>query len=297
MKLQRPTVSPIAHWSTPPVWGSFRVTSPFGPRADGFHGALDIGNGRLGDPVLAAGAGFVLAAGYLGAPWSEPTTRFPSGNYGGMMAVIQHAPRVVSIYAHMAPAIAVRAGQAIGAGERIGSVGDTGSAAPPPLGGGGHLHFGIQAPAAAVPAGVATRSTPYGYGLDVDPWPLITGAAALQLQEDPPMPILFGGGALRHDRRNFTALAGARFRELPQLDAAIIATLDAGAVVPANVRVTGASANGSTEWIGTWLYTGDPARYRFGFLHRSALVEVPDPPDTAAADLAALREAIRRLVA
>lgn len=180
MKLQRPTVSPIAHWSTPPVWGSFRVTSPFGPRADGFHGALDIGNARLGDPVLSAGAGFVLAAGYLRAPWSEPTTRYPSGNYGGMMVVIQHAPGIVSIYAHLAPAIAVRAGQAVTAGQRIGSVGDTGSAAPPPLGGGGHLHFGIQAPAAAVPAGVATRATPYGYGLDVDPWPLITGTAELE---------------------------------------------------------------------------------------------------------------------
>lgn len=182
MKLQRPTVLPIDHWDVPDRgYSTMRVTSPWGWRSGSFHGAIDIGNGRLGDRVVAAAAGYVLAAGYLGAPWSEPTSRFPSGNYGGMMAVIEHAPRIVTIYAHLAPAIAVRAGQAIAAGAPVGYVGDTGIAAPPPLGGGGHLHFGVQAPADAVPAGVATAATRYGYGLDVDPWPLINGTAL----EDP----------------------------------------------------------------------------------------------------------------
>lgn len=166
-----------------PVDDSFRVTSPFGPRGDGFHGALDLGNFRTGDPVRAAAAGRVLAAGALLAPWSSPSSRFPSGNYGGLMVVIEHAPRVVSIYAHLG-AIVVAAGQSVNAGQLLGVHGDTGAAAPPPLGGGGHLHFGIQAPPAAVPAGLATHATPFGFGLDVDPWPLITGAAALDVPSE-----------------------------------------------------------------------------------------------------------------
>jgi murein DD-endopeptidase MepM/ murein hydrolase activator NlpD len=180
VKLRRPTALPIDPWPTPDRgYATARVTSPFGPRGAGFHGALDIGNGRLGDAVVAAGAGRVLAAGNLREPWSEPTTRYPSGNFGGTMVVLEHAPGIVTIYAHLAPSLAVTAGELVAAGAPLGAIGDTGSAAPPPLGGGGHLHFGLQAPAEAVPAGVATEPTHYGYGLDVDPWPFIAGEKEL----------------------------------------------------------------------------------------------------------------------
>ncbi len=161
---------------------AFYVTSPFGLRDGVFHGGLDIGNGRIGYPVVAVAAGRVIAAGALGKPWSEPTTEYPSGNYGGLMVVIEHAPGVVTIYAHMRRLL-VSAGQSVTPGQTIGEIGDTGSAA-----GQAHVHFGVQAVGMVLPAGLAYQSTPYGLGLDVDPWPLVTGAAALTLEDDVNIP-------------------------------------------------------------------------------------------------------------
>lgn len=163
----------------PPNAGdAFYVTSPFGPRDDGFHGGLDIGNGRIGYPLVAVQAGRVLAVGLLKAPWSEATARWPSGNYGGLMVVVEHAEGVVSIYAHMRR-VDVKLGDLVKGGQKLGEIGDTGSAQ-----GQAHVHFGIQAPAHTVPATLRTRTTTFGYGLDVDPWPLISGQAELTLQED-----------------------------------------------------------------------------------------------------------------
>lgn len=185
MKLRRPTELPIDHWSKADIgYTTMRVTSPFGWRGSGFHGALDIGNARLGDHVVAAADGKVLAVGNLREPWSEPTSRFASGNYGGLMVVLEHEHGAITIYAHLRSE-AVSPGQRVTAGQRIGTVGDSGSAAPPPLGGGGHLHFGVQAPAAIVPPTVTTAKTRFGIGLDADPWPLITGTAfAVEDRED-----------------------------------------------------------------------------------------------------------------
>lgn len=180
-----PVTRPLhaSDWERPAGSFDFRVTSPFGLRSDGFHGALDIGNFRTGDDVVAARDGTVLQAGYLKEPWSQSTTRYPSGNYGGLMVVIAHAGGMVSIYAHLS-SHSVKVGQNVTQGERIGAVGDTGSAA-----GAGHLHFGIQA-RQPIP-GVAAHKTIYGIGLDVDPWPLITGTipdTALPLEDDVKIP-------------------------------------------------------------------------------------------------------------
>lgn len=203
LALRRPTLLEIDPWWVADVgFARMRVTSPFGERGGGFHGGLDIGNARLGDVLLATAPGRVIAAGLIGRPWTTakpsdawwysqpasadgkrgglfgPPSRWTGTTYGGRMVVIEHAPGVVSIWAHMAT-VDVAVGDRVVAWERIGTVGDSGSAYRQ-----GHTHFGIQAPATAVPAGVKTHATGLGFGLDVDPWPLITGQAVLTLQED-----------------------------------------------------------------------------------------------------------------
>lgn len=182
MRFAAPLIIPILPFgAVDQGYATARVTSPFGWRdldGDGkateFHGGLDIGNARQGDVLVAPAPGTVIAVGNLTWPWSQPTQLYPSGNYGGLMVVIEHEPGVVSIFAHMRMTTVVR-GQKVMTGQKVGEIGATGMASV----GGAHVHFGIQAPAARVPAGVQTRVTPYGYGLDVDPWPFITGAADL----------------------------------------------------------------------------------------------------------------------
>ena len=92
----RPTLLTIAPHTTPP--GVNRVTSPYGNRPnplDGgkttiFHDGLDINDGKIGQQVVADANGIVVAAGTHGWPWSQPTDKYPSGNYGGVMVVIDH---------------------------------------------------------------------------------------------------------------------------------------------------------------------------------------------------------------
>jgi hypothetical protein len=146
-----------------PIDGRYRVTSWFGWRtrngAREYHPALDIGNGRLGGDVLATAGGTVLAVGNLLAPWSDPGP-FPSGNYGGLMVILDHPGGTRSLYAHLGDAFVV-AGQQVAAGDRLGIIGESGSAQ-----GQGHLHFSI---------GDAT-----GW---IDPWPLLTAPSVQTRRE------------------------------------------------------------------------------------------------------------------
>jgi murein DD-endopeptidase MepM/ murein hydrolase activator NlpD len=74
--------------------------------------------------VGAAGRGTVVSAG-----WN-------SGGYGNLI-VIQHRLGFQTWYAHLS-AVHVRAGQGVGGGTRIGSVGSTGASTGP------HLHFEVR---------------------------------------------------------------------------------------------------------------------------------------------------------
>ena len=104
------------------------ITSPFGYRvspttgASTYHQGVDLDTGT-GWPVVAAKAGVVTVAGYGSA----------AGNY----VKIDHGNGVSSIYMHL-NSYCVRAGQAVGAGQNIGTTGATGVAT------GDHLHFGIS---------------------------------------------------------------------------------------------------------------------------------------------------------
>lgn len=92
---------------------------------------------RSGTPVLAAGAGTVVAAGPDDQIAFGPATRF----YGNLVVVELDQPYlgqpVYTLYAHLAR-VDVTAGQHVAAGDRLGAVGQTGVAIGP------HLHFEVR---------------------------------------------------------------------------------------------------------------------------------------------------------
>lgn len=111
-------------WSWPASGG---VTSGFGTRWGRRHEGIDIG-ARHGASVVAARGGQVTFAGRM-------------GGYGNLV-LVSHGGGVVTAYAHLS-SFAVGNGQQVGAGQRIGSVGCTGSCTGP------HLHFEVRVNGAA----------------------------------------------------------------------------------------------------------------------------------------------------
>lgn len=105
------------------------VGDPFGPRGNRFHAGIDV-LAATGTPVSAAAGGRVTWAGRLAGGW-------------GNLVVVAHADGVRTMYAHLS-AIAVRVGQRVGTGDRLGAVGATGDASGP------HLHFEVRLRGAAV---------------------------------------------------------------------------------------------------------------------------------------------------
>ena len=97
------------------------ATSCYGTRDGRAHRGTDF-DGETGDSARSIGAGTVVQAGY----------RYSNA---GLTVVVDHGD-VLSMYAHLSRA-AVRVGQRVAAGTRLGSVGETGNAT------GSHLHLGI----------------------------------------------------------------------------------------------------------------------------------------------------------
>ncbi len=133
-----------------------RITNPFGPDwySDNtvggvrFHDGLDLAT-FCGDRIVAAHDGVVLAAGRKVDPWmgwigslAPSVARRDKYQLWGelpIVIVIDDGNGYRSIYAHFSK-IAVRAGQAIRAGEFLGWEGRTGFAT------GCHLHYGLFSP-------------------------------------------------------------------------------------------------------------------------------------------------------
>ncbi|MEV5319405.1 transglycosylase family protein [Streptomyces sp. NPDC052687] len=99
----------------------------------GYHTGVDFPV-PTGTSVQAVGAGRVVSAGW--------------GGSFGYEVVIRHGDGRFTQYAHLS-AISVKAGQTVGAGQRIGRAGSTGNSSGP------HLHFEVR--------------TGPGFGTDVDP--------------------------------------------------------------------------------------------------------------------------------
>ena len=103
------------------------ITGPFGERRSGHrHPGTDF-DGSTGDPVYAAADGYVTLVG-----------RAPAGFSGyGTIVLIVHPGGVQTLYAHLSRTM-VTPGQAVAAGQRIGSIGTSGHVT------GSHLHFEVH---------------------------------------------------------------------------------------------------------------------------------------------------------
>jgi peptidoglycan hydrolase-like protein with peptidoglycan-binding domain len=101
----------------------------FGPRGNRFHSGIDYPTQR-GAPVGAAASGVVIYAGWAAGGW-------------GKLVTVAHASGVRTMYAHLSR-VAVRVGQRVATGQRVGRAGASGHASGP------HLHFEVRVGGAAV---------------------------------------------------------------------------------------------------------------------------------------------------
>lgn len=135
------TVSPDKLWDgkfSAPNQG--RTSSPFGVRRyyngvlamDYYHRGLDYAGG-YGSAVVAPAGGRVVLVGY------EKNGFRVHGNVVG----VDHGQGVVSIFMHLSQ-IAVKEGDLLAEGDRIGSIGSTGASTGP------HLHWGLYVNAVSV---------------------------------------------------------------------------------------------------------------------------------------------------
>lgn len=125
---------PAVGAAPPIVWpASGALTGWFGERRGGRrHPGIDI-DGATGDPVAAAAAGRVVAAGPA-----------PAGYAGyGRVVIIDHGDGLTSISAHLSR-VAVKVGQEVAPGQAVGAVGTSGSVT------GSHLHFELRRGGGAV---------------------------------------------------------------------------------------------------------------------------------------------------
>ena len=144
----------------------YRVTSPFGYRADPVSGA---GNGQHKgiDLVLWRGYGDLSA---VGAAWDgtviavrDEVPGFEKARSAGNYVVIDHGGGTVTRYYHLAHgSVAVSPGEHISAGQLLGQMGSTGYST------GAHLHFQLEAD-----------------GVPVDPLPYLTGEEMLFMDDLP----------------------------------------------------------------------------------------------------------------
>jgi murein DD-endopeptidase MepM/ murein hydrolase activator NlpD len=112
-----------------------RMTSPYGPRSDGFHPGVDFGAVE-GTPVFAVGSGKV------------EISRLSAS--AGEYIILNHGNGYITKYMHLSARM-VNEGDTVQRGAIIGAVGNTGYSF------GAHLHFQINA-----------------NGLPVDPMPLLS---------------------------------------------------------------------------------------------------------------------------
>lgn len=110
-----------------PIFARYRISSPFGYRADPFTGAKSFHTGvdlacPSGTPVVSAASGTVSFVGY--------------SNVFGNYIIVKHSNGYQTLYGHLSKILAGK-GQHVSQGTRIGLVGSTGYSTGP------HLHFTI----------------------------------------------------------------------------------------------------------------------------------------------------------
>ncbi|WP_119169344.1 M23 family metallopeptidase [Algihabitans albus] len=129
--------------SVPPLDPVPKISSGFGPRGSGWHAGIDL-PAPVGTPVQAVASGVVVRASAHPVFGRVVLQRLGSGSGPGL--------GVYAVYAHL-EIFAVRPGELIAAGDRIGTVGSTGRSTGP------HLHFSLLRD---VPDAKIRRSGPIG---------------------------------------------------------------------------------------------------------------------------------------
>jgi murein DD-endopeptidase MepM/ murein hydrolase activator NlpD len=136
---------PVLVLAAMPVDGKFQTTSLYGMRRhpvlrrQKLHAGVDFA-AKPGTPVVAAGKGVVLEAGF-------------ADGYGRLI-VIDHGDGITTRYGHLRR-MRVKAGQKVRVGQKIGNVGQSGRATGP------HLHFEVRIHGEAV-----DPSTNVGFSLE-----------------------------------------------------------------------------------------------------------------------------------
>jgi murein DD-endopeptidase MepM/ murein hydrolase activator NlpD len=208
----------------PSVPGIFRVTATFG-QIDASHPTphqgVDISDAECGEPILAMADGTVSLARLLG---TAKVVRIRHPQFGNLE----------SGYAHLAT-IEVKLGQGVVRGQRIGTLGRTGTSAC-------HLHLGMK------------RN-----GVEIDGWPL--------LDQNREGEMLQGTNPVRvENRRGFVLLDHTRFRSSPfVVPENVLVELDKDTEIAPDFVVDGGPANGSVKWYGAWGAT--PRGHEFGYIH------------------------------
>ena len=114
--------------AAPASSAGFTNPLPGSVKTQGIHGynGVDLGGTPAGSPVLAAAGGTVIVAKGMG--WN--------GGYGSYV-VVQHSNGTQTLYAHLS-SVSVSVGSLVGAGDKLGGVGNTGRST------GNHLHFEVR---------------------------------------------------------------------------------------------------------------------------------------------------------
>ena len=268
----RPPVAEPLHgpdWVRPAGNHDFRVTQdwddvdPTYPTVQ--HRALDLGDGDPDlDAIVAPAAGVVLAEGFLREPWSQSSTLFGTGNYGGVMVVIKQDDGYTSALAHMTDTI-VNAGQRVLRGQVLGRIGDTGAA----KGRGSHVHWDVYA---GVPRTWAEREA-----MKRDPWLLLDQNAGLpDTSTNPGAPDMRYSGAevaFSDDFPVYRLTDNANFRADATTASASLTVFPAGTAVAAfPFTVKGQPLSTGDRWVPALMYVG--TAYESGFFHASVVERV-----------------------
>ncbi|MFF3569249.1 peptidoglycan DD-metalloendopeptidase family protein [Nocardia jiangxiensis] len=182
--------------------GSYTVSSPFGPRAGGFHRGVDLAAPQ-GTPILAATDGVVVAAG-------------PAEGFGNWIVLDAQRPDGLTstVYGHMfSDGVLAHVGDHVQAGQQIGKVGAAGEATGP------HLHFEVWS---------GGRLHGGGHPIDPVPWLGAATATPTTAPASPDRGVAVSSRAAR--RRNVLASSGCD--PTPAPDVGGMGSLRAGSVPP-----------------------------------------------------------------
>jgi murein DD-endopeptidase MepM/ murein hydrolase activator NlpD len=212
------------------IVGDFRVTATFGQLDSDHptpHGGVDIGNGKCGEPLLAMSDGKITLAG-----------KVPGSDALIIRGIDPAHPELEWAVAHCAT-ITVKVGQQVKCGQRIGTLGKTGTTAC-------HCHIGLKIK-----------------GVSADVWPYLD-----QNQENEMIsaPVI---ARITNRECSTNAASGVKFRADPSTAKPELLILPAATVLQPDFAVTGQVVAGTAQWYSAMFnVSAKPTR---GYFHESTV--------------------------